>query len=347
VSDSNLEIYLGDGKGAFARSYQSAEAEAGELAPPADFNGDGKLDVAWIASGVPTMRTGDGAGGLGATAWTPADNAPGSALRMTADDFNGDGHADLAVAYFGTGNAGGVRTFLGQANGTLSDGLGYAYPDASATRPNVVDWGDVNHDGHDDLLLGTNNQGLMLAMGQANGAFAHPAGTDSGNVLALYTDDFDGDGFVDGVVYAKGTALLLRSGSNDCPRTLAVGAVCSPTARFSPVAPIGYDGALLLASNDPDGLLGVDLLGRGVPRPLTNTAPSAAARPAVSAPVTPSTRSLVTAAAGAVGRALSGSGSRAWPPWARPRSRSRRPRPARRPSRSRRPPAACARPRRR
>ncbi len=249
VTDSNLEIYLGDGKGGFAHSYRSPDADAGQLAPPADFNGDGKLDVAWTVLGVPTMRTGDGAGGLGATAWTPAVNVP-SAFRTTADDFNGDGRADLAVAYFAM-TAGGLRISFGQANGTFTDGLNYAFPDASATKPNVVDWGDVNHDGHDDLLLGTTNQGLMVAMGQANGAFADPAGTDSGDVLALYTDDFDGDGFVDDVVCAKDAALFQRSGSMaGLGAETPIGSLAVPVAGHIVSADLDDDGLLDVAATD-------------------------------------------------------------------------------------------------
>jgi hypothetical protein len=139
VAAGHLEIWLGDGSGLFRRSYQSSEGTGGPPAPPADFNGDGKLDVAWIDAGKNVvMRRGDGAGALASTPWTPSDNSPGNAAWLAAADFSGDGRADLAVGYAGTGAGGGVRAFVGLGDGTLM------LRDIFATPPvSVIDWGDV------------------------------------------------------------------------------------------------------------------------------------------------------------------------------------------------------------
>jgi hypothetical protein len=273
VAAGHLEIWLGDGTGAFSRSYESPEGTGGPPAPPADFNGDGKLDVAWIDAGKNVvMRTGDGAGALGSTPWMPSDNSPGNATWMTAVDFSGDVRADLAVGYAGTGSGGGVRVFVGQGDGTLMPRDTFATPAVS-----VVDWGDVNADGATDLLIGTSDRGVMVAQGQPAGAFANPAGSDTGSVQALYTDDFDGDGFVDDVVYAKGASLFERSGSG--PET-PIGTFSGPAVtqlisanldddRFLDVAAVDSgDGVHVLYGNgsgfeDPDTFPAKPLSGLG------------------------------------------------------------------------------------
>jgi hypothetical protein len=271
VARTTLEIWLGDGTGAFSRSYQSPEDAGRQPAPPADFDGDGNLDAAWIdPAGNVVVRTGDGAGHLGSTAWSPpADPAPPSGpdnpMWMTAADFNGDGRADLAVAYAGNTFHGGVRVFLGQSNGTFADGLRYVFP--TSTIVFGIDWADVDDDGARDLVLATSDHGLMVARGQLtggvpNGAFADPAGSDTGSVRRLYTDDFDGDGFVDDVVYARDASLFERTGSATGLGTeTPVDTLPGPSVR-----------QLIAADLDDDGFLDVAAVGFGdVVRVLSGT----------------------------------------------------------------------------
>ena len=234
-------VSLGDGHGAFAAPIAGAAATA--LAPAADFNGDHKLDVAAVRGGVPTVDDGDGAGHF-AGGWQPSVLAGYTvAAALTATDVDGDGRDDLAVAYDG-----GVRVFTGQADGTLTQT--FASPFAGATHGTAIDWGDVDHDGNVDLLIGTSDSGLLVARGHGDGSFDAPAGTDTGAVTALYADDFHGDGFVDDVVYAKqDTGLWERSGT-DAPHRLIAFPATSITA-----ADLDADGHLDAVVTVPGGEL--------------------------------------------------------------------------------------------
>src|SRR4051812_10336714 len=71
----------------------------------ADFNSDGKLDLA-VANRIPfggtvTLLFGNGAGAFTAGSILSAGDAP---WAIATADFNGDGAADLAVANFNSGN---------------------------------------------------------------------------------------------------------------------------------------------------------------------------------------------------------------------------------------------------
>ena len=77
----------------------------------ADFNGDGKNDVAETSSSGVSILLGDGAGNLGTPRVLTAGVAPD---RIVAADLNGDGKIDLAVTNLGSNT---VSIFLGRGDG--------------------------------------------------------------------------------------------------------------------------------------------------------------------------------------------------------------------------------------
>ena len=130
-----LVVLLGNGDGTFAASTASAPL-TGSLASrivAADFNGDGRLDVALLDQGSTTIAllVGSGDGGFTPQATFGAGDAPSD---LAAADLNGDGLADLAA--------------LGQANGTLSIYLSGCPSGVCAPAP-VADGGAPNGDGSD------------------------------------------------------------------------------------------------------------------------------------------------------------------------------------------------------
>src|ERR1035437_6650292 len=135
----------------------------------ADFNGDGKKDVAVIYAGPPSGGTPGGVSlllGNGDGTLKPAVNYPTGRYPSiaTAYDFNGDGRPDLAVAnYDGT-----IKILLSNADGTLRSG------DTYATNSNSVDSiavADVNGDGKVDLLVFEGSAGIAVWTGKGDGTF--------------------------------------------------------------------------------------------------------------------------------------------------------------------------------
>ena len=114
-----------------------------------DFNGDGKLDVAWADSNLETVYIsfGNGKGGFLA----PIPNAIGGivltspVVQMIAEDFNGDGKLDLAVIDFD----GVAEVLLGNGDGTFNLATTFARSGVGS----VIASADFNQNGNLDLYL--------------------------------------------------------------------------------------------------------------------------------------------------------------------------------------------------
>jgi hypothetical protein len=176
----------------------------------ADFNGDGKLDVAFIAflttSNTPTFQlcvelgNDDGSFQLpNCTAISPP--APGKSenpVELVAGDFNGDGKLDLALTN-GNDGTNTVSIFLGNGDGTLQ--APQSFP--AGPTPEILSVGDFNGDGKLDLAVPNNEtttQGdISILLGNGDGSFQNPfeyaLPFSSGDMLVV--GDFNGDGKLD------------------------------------------------------------------------------------------------------------------------------------------------------
>lgn len=197
----NLSIFLGQGDGSFV--FDGNYPGNGQVIA-ADFNGDGKLDLAsdlGLDSISVLLGNGDG------TFKPPAEYAAGSnPAGLVVADFNGDGKLDLAVANSGcapvvaqssnncTSPSTSVSVLLGIGNGAF---VGQTNFPVSA-GPEGLTTGDFNLDGKTDLattsaILG--NQDVSVLLGNGDGTFASATSFATGSFPdAIATGDFRGMG---------------------------------------------------------------------------------------------------------------------------------------------------------
>jgi Ca2+-binding RTX toxin-like protein len=218
----------------------------------ADFNGDGRLDLAVANAGSNSVSVllGNGDG-----TFQPAQNYAAGAgpLSVAVGDFNGDGKLDLVTA-----NAGDVSVLPGNGHGSF--GAPASIPMADGSSPQSVAVGDFNADGKLDLGVTSNfynpsyygpgywgyygyypgnwypgyNEGRAnVLLGNGDGSFSGPntTGLGSGSHTSAAVADFNGDGpddFAAGDLDASTVSVLLNDGS---------GAFLGPTDYYASGGP--------------------------------------------------------------------------------------------------------------
>ncbi len=145
--DDSISILLGNGDGTFQPQTVYQTGSSGDFPTAlltADFNGDGKLDLARAAAlytaGV-AILLGNGDG----TFQTPQLAVRSSAYGLAAGDFNADGKLDLALGLNGSGTG----IILGNGDGTFGSLLTF-YNGCCGFTPAAADF---NNDGRLDLAI--------------------------------------------------------------------------------------------------------------------------------------------------------------------------------------------------
>jgi len=228
VGPFTITTLLGKGDGTFSTGSQNFSELGGSVyIALADFNGDGKQDIAVTGAspsnnenafnGVIAILLGNGDGTFSAGSFTA--QVGGLPTSIAVADFNLDGKPDVVVETIDqpvilTGYIGEELVLLGNGDGTFTTAKGGALSEPASW----IAVADFNQDGKPDIALASGGgqafgtDGVNVNYGNGDGTFtAGPSPSFTPNAGQVFTTaDFNGDGFPDlGVLGTNGSATLL------------------------------------------------------------------------------------------------------------------------------------------
>ena len=229
----------------------------------ADFNHDGKPDLALASEGYVEIYLGNGDGTFQNPVVYSSDYVFPN--ELAAGDFNGDGKLDLAVTanYAGVNGVSVLGIMLGNGDGTFQAPVYYK---ADRGGTDVVA-ADFNGDGKlDCLMLNGSSETVSVLLGNGDGTFQSAVNykvRGSGSTVAA-VGDFNGDGLLDVAVSNSGSndvSILLGNGDGTFKTAVRYPAGAGPAGVN--VADINGDGILdLIVPNSGSPNVSI-LLGRG------------------------------------------------------------------------------------
>ncbi|HEX3746851.1 MAG TPA: FG-GAP-like repeat-containing protein [Bryobacteraceae bacterium] len=214
TNPGGIAILLGAGNGTFGAPIAVSAGANPQTLVAADFNGDGKLDIAvgnyasgsssqgFPGPGTISVLSGNGNGTFGVPVTYPTgEDQSGLPNSLIALDLNGDGLPDLAAA---NRNDNSISTWI-NSNGKFGSPL---VTHLATIDDNYLAYADFDHDGKLDVIAASHqNSALVMLLGKGDGSFQTPAfyaignqpaslgvaPLQDGNTLIVSADSLTGD----------------------------------------------------------------------------------------------------------------------------------------------------------
>jgi hypothetical protein len=185
----------------------------------ADFNGDGRQDLAGSAATAVAVLLNSGSGGFAARAEFPVG---GNMQDLAAGDFNGDGNVDLAVTI--NNQQIGLSLLAGNGDGTFDPAVNLPNS-AGADSPSIVAT-DLDGDARVDLVIAhsmscyvascVTSELMSVLMGNGDGTFQPARLVQVGRGMAkIAVGDFNRDGIKDLAIAGDSSRLYRLYGVGD------------------------------------------------------------------------------------------------------------------------------------
>jgi hypothetical protein len=264
---TSLLVFLCKGDGTFANPLLGMSDSYSSQAAVADFNGDGKPDIAISTNSFSNVAIaflpGNGDGTFGAQVYS----SPGSQLSglIFVSDVNGDGRADLA----GQGQNSGAIVVPGNGDGTFGNSVEFDVPSGDRTIPSV---GDFNSDGVEDIAIPAqvyngNYEGVVFLYLSSPTPSLRPtalkfAGEPVGQTSPpkkVRLSNIGNSKLKISAISVSGDFLE----TNNCGKGLAIGKSCTIQVSFKPTSKGIRTGELSIVDNAPGKTQKVSLKGTG------------------------------------------------------------------------------------